>query len=130
VAAREDGVERLEQLRLILLGSPLRALALWLMDTNEDEVSLAEDAAARGVKDPVIDYVRGLSAMADRDWERARALMDAAETVNAPVKNLLNARVLARALGGDRDGALRLAREGGAQAEFVAWLDGAFPQSK
>lgn len=122
-----QGIERLEQLRLVLLGSPLRALALWLMDTNEDEVHLAERAAARGVKDPVIDYVRGLSAMADRDWERARAHMDAAETVGAPVKNLLNARVMARALGGDRDGALRLAREGGAQAEFVAWLERSFP---
>ena len=97
------------------------------MDTNEDEVVLAERAAARGVKDPDIDYVRGLSAMADRDWERARAHMDAAETVGAPVKNLLNARVMARALGGDRDGALRLAREGGAQADFVAWLERSFP---
>ena len=125
-----QGVERLEQLRSILAGSSLRTLPLWLMDTNEDEVRLAERAAARGVKDPVIDYVQGLSALADRDWERARAHMDAAEKLNAPVENLLRARVMARALGGDRDGALRLARDRGAQAEFVAWLDGAFPPTR
>ena len=47
-----QGLERLEQLRPALVGSTLRALPLWLMDTNEDEVRLAERAAARGVKDP------------------------------------------------------------------------------
>jgi len=121
----EAPLQRMEDLRQTLTASTLRTLPLLLMDTNLGELRLAEAAAARGVRDPLLVYLQGLSAMADRDYEAAEVAFREAERTGARVDNLSEARALARALAGDLTGARALVQAG--RPEFRAWLEQAFP---
>jgi predicted membrane-bound spermidine synthase len=87
---------RLGDLRRIMAETSLRTLPLLLLESDEDEVRLAEAAARRGVPDPMVPYVRGLGALADRDWPRADGLFAEAERRGAPVPDLATARAFVR----------------------------------
>jgi hypothetical protein len=83
-------------------------LALWLLGTSAEEQELAARAAAAGLAGPELEEVRGLGALARRDYLTAEARLAAAEPHAAHAARLRRWRVLAAGLAGDRDRAARL----------------------
>jgi len=63
-------------------------------------VRLAEVAAVRSHPDPMVPYVRGLGALAARDWPRAEALLAEAEKGGASVSDLGAARAFVAEMAG------------------------------
>lgn len=87
---------RLADLRRLLQETPFRALPLLLLESSPAELRLAEAAGVRHDPDPLVAYVRGLGALAARDFSRADSLLDEAERRGAPVTDLPAARAFVR----------------------------------
>ena len=90
--------QRLADVSRVLRGTRIESLPLLLLDSSPLEVRLAEDAAARRHPDPAIPYVRGLGALATRDWPRAEALFAEAQQRGAAVSDLGAARAFVAAM--------------------------------
>jgi spermidine synthase len=101
-------------LESILTGTALRAPVLWIMSSDSDEQRAAAEARAQGARDPMLDEVEGIGAMADRDYRRAEVLFSRAEPLAAEGDRLRKFRILALGLAGDREGAARLLESAGA----------------
>jgi spermidine synthase len=101
-------------LESILTGTALRAPVLWIMGSDSDEQRAAAEARAQGARDPMLDEVEGIGAMADRDYRRAEVLFSRAEPLAAEGDRLRKFRILALGLAGDREGAARLLESAGA----------------
>ncbi len=68
---------RLSLLHPILTRTSLRTLPLWLMRSDLNFQRAAAAAAAKGVKDPFLDYQFGVRALAERDYAAAAACFGA-----------------------------------------------------
>ena len=68
--ARGDGSE-LPLVHRLLTRSSLRTLPLWLLGSSASAQQAAHAAIARGRRDPGIDELLGMEALADRDYARA-----------------------------------------------------------
>ena len=115
-----------ESLHRLLTATPLRTLPLWLMssDSVTEAIARRHDDGSGGVM-----YVRGLTALANRDYPGASDAFAAAEQrglTDSPVRAL---RALALALSRRTDEAIRLtpARHGDDDdRRFWAWLASKF----
>ncbi len=97
----------------VLTRTELRSPALWLMESSHDSERAAEDAEARGVKDPYVDELLGIRAMARRDYAAAEARLALAEPYSPHPARLRRFRILAAILSGDPERALGLLRGAG-----------------
>jgi predicted membrane-bound spermidine synthase len=105
----------LRDLEPIVTGTSLRTAVLWLMGSSPAEQRLSDQAASRGVADPLQDLVLGVRHLADRRYEEAdKALARAEGRVGSGHPHLRTWRILARASAGDRAGAAALLAESGA----------------
>ena len=115
-----------ESLHRLLTATPLRTLPLWLMssDSVTEAIARRHDDGSGGVM-----YVRGLTALANRDYPGASDAFAAAEQrglADSPVRAL---RALALALSRRTDEAIRLApaRHGDDDdRRFWSWLESKF----
>ncbi len=116
----------IESLHQLLTATPLRTLPLWLMssDSVTEAIARRHDDGSGGVM-----YVRGLTALANRDYPGASDAFAAAEQrglTGSPVRAL---RALALALSRRTDEAIRLApaRHGDDDdRRFWSWLESKF----
>ena len=61
----------ISEVEAILAGTPLRVPVLTAFLTSDVEIGAARRAAARGERDPFIDELLAMDALADRDFSRA-----------------------------------------------------------
>ena len=92
----------------LLEQSSLRTPVLWFMGADALVEQSAQAAHARGLATPDVDEVLGISAMADRNYTAAEALFARAQPHAASPNRLLQWRVLALCLSGDRSAAAAL----------------------
>jgi predicted membrane-bound spermidine synthase len=123
---------RFEDLRRVLTGTSLRTLPLLLMGTEDLELRHAHAALARGEKDPTLDYLLGLEAVADRDFERAASRFERAAAEGAPIAGVRFAQAFCRLLAGDPERAATLSASARATAPpeegpLWAWLERSLP---
>jgi hypothetical protein len=100
-------------LESILTGTDLRAPVLWIMGSSSDEQRAAAEARAQGARDPILDEVEGIRAMADREYRRAEELLGRAEPFAAEAGGLRRYRILALGHAGEKEGAARLLESAG-----------------
>jgi spermidine synthase len=62
----------------LLRGGDQPALALWLLNTDADDVAIARRALASGRREPLAVYLAGLAALAERAYPQAAALLEEA----------------------------------------------------
>ena len=103
---RAPGLGALHQ---VLAHTRVRTGVLWLMGSDSVEEGAARAARERGLGEPEIDEVLGISAMADRDYRGAELLFARAQPHAKAPGRLVAWRVLARCLAGDGEGAAFLA---------------------
>jgi len=92
--------QRLADVKRLLRETRVQSLPLFLLESSPLEVRLAEVAAVRSHPDPMVPYVRGLGALAARDWPRAEALLAEAEKGGASVSDLGAARAFVAEMAG------------------------------
>jgi len=102
------------ELESTLTGTALRTPVLWIMGSGADEQRAAAEALTLGARDPVLDEVAGIGAMADRDYGRAATLFARAEPFAAEGDRLRRFRILAHGLAGERERAAQLLQSAGA----------------
>ena len=113
----------------ILTQSELQSLPLILMGSQEEDASLVEGAVARGVVDPMLDYLLAARAMSRRDYESAARLLGQALRQDPESKELARLQILALVLAGHRDDAtasaraLRAREREPADPRFWSWLE-------
>jgi hypothetical protein len=115
-----------ESLHRLLTATPLRTLPLWLMsgDAVTEAIARRHDDGSGGVM-----YVRGLTALADRDYPGAAGAFAAAEQRGLAEPTVRALRALALALARRPDEAARLAPAAPAneeQQQFWLWLRRSF----
>jgi hypothetical protein len=86
----------------LLRETRVESLPLLLLESSPLEVRLAEEAGARRNPDPMVSYVRGLGALAARDWTRAEALFAEAEKGRASVSDLGAAQAFVAEMAGSQ----------------------------
>lgn len=94
----------------LLADSSLRTIPLILMGSSTQMDRVIERAEEKGIVHPMLDYLRSARAMSRRDYERALRHLDAAVQQAPENKSLAGYRVLAYALAGRTEEALRGAR--------------------
>jgi hypothetical protein len=112
-----------------LRGTALRAPVLWLMGSDADQQRAAAQARGRGIREPMLEEIQGIGAMADRDYGRAAGLFGRAEPFAAHGDLLRKYRILALGLAGERERAAdllesagRWTRAPGADLSEWSWL--------
>jgi predicted membrane-bound spermidine synthase len=123
--AAAPGLETLEH---VLAQTSLRAPVLWMTGSTSDGQRVADEVVAAGRRPPEVDELLGGRALADRDYRRADELLARAQPYSQRASLLLQWRVLARLLAGDRERAAELLRTAGAlragqDARSWTWLD-------
>jgi hypothetical protein len=97
-------------LHALLTGTSLRTPILWLMGSDALLDEAARSARARGMAEPELDELLGVSAMADHDYAAAEAQFARAQPFAASPDRLVQWRVLALCLTGQREAAAALMR--------------------
>jgi spermidine synthase len=121
-------LQRIEDLHLLVARTPLRTLPLWLLgsDAVKERIAARHDDGTGGVV-----YVRGLSALASRDYAGAASAFAEAERRGLRDEAVRALRVYALCLGGSLPDARLLAN--GVQprspeaAHFWEWIRANFP---
>ncbi len=119
----------------ILTQTELRSLPLILMGSQEEDASIVEGAAARGVVDPMLDYLLAARAMSRRDYESAAQLLEQALQQDPASKQLARLRILALVLAGHHEvarassKALRAKEQEQADPRFWSWLESVLDES-
>ena len=90
---------------------PLPTLALWLLGSDANLQRAANAAAAKGVRDPQIDYQQGLAALATGAYADAERLFHATQGCGSPQQDCAALRVYALCMAGRREEATRLVAE-------------------
>jgi hypothetical protein len=104
------GLPALEQ---ALTGTALETVVLWYLGTSSEEQQIVSRLAAAAEGNPEVAELRGLGALARRDYRAAETLLGQAEPHAAHGARLRQWRILACGLAGDRDCAARLFAEAG-----------------
>jgi predicted membrane-bound spermidine synthase len=84
LVSRSEVGWHLPDLHHLLMRSERVTAPLWLLGSSWRLVQVSEDAAARGVRSPEIDYHRGAAALARRDYPAAARAFQAADAPDAP----------------------------------------------
>ncbi len=119
----------------ILTETELLSLPLILMGSQQEDASIVDAAAARGVVDPMLDYLLAARAMSHRDYELAAQLLAQALQQDPASKELARLRILALVLAGHREDAEALSRElrarerEKADPRFWSWLESVLEES-
>ena len=118
---------QIEDLHWLLTETPLRTLPLWVLGSDEVRAGIArqgDDGTG------AVEYVRGLTAMARRDYPGAAAAFASAERRGLLGDALRPLRVYAHCLAGQLDAAAALARDRAPRTEeerhFWDWLGSRF----
>jgi predicted membrane-bound spermidine synthase len=106
-----NDLETVADLEAILSRTNLVTPALWLMGSSVEEVRIAEAAAARGAREPLLDELLAIAALSRRDYRAAERGLARAEPHAAHGRILRQWRILALGLAGDTAGAGRLLGE-------------------
>jgi spermidine synthase len=91
-----------------LTRTALRTPVLWIMGSDADEQRAAAEARRQGAREPMLDEVEGIGAMADRDYRHAAECLARAEPFAAEPDRLRKYRILALGLAGEHEEAARL----------------------
>jgi predicted membrane-bound spermidine synthase len=94
----------------VLTQSGLRTLPLWMLGTEVDEVRLARGIAPESESHPDADRIRGLGALADRDFAAAATWLARARSARPADGRLAGLEIYALCLADRRDEALVRAR--------------------
>jgi hypothetical protein len=108
-----------------LTGGSSRSAALLVLRADPRELRAAERASARNVDDPLVDYLLGARALAERDYLTAESRFGSAMRSPA-LAGLIAHRALALCLAGRPAEAAALARQperAAADPAFWEWLD-------
>jgi predicted membrane-bound spermidine synthase len=114
------------ELEATLTETGLRTPVLWIMGSSAEEQRAAALARRAGNREPMLDEIQGIGAMADRDYRRAAELLGRAEAFAAQGDRLRRYRILALGLAGEREQAGLLLESSGAWtrkpgADLVEW---------
>ena len=104
-------LETLVHLDAILSRTNLVTPVLWLLRTRPEELRIAEAAAARGVREALLDELLAIGALSRRDYRSAERGLARAEPHAAHAPLVRRLRILALGLAGDTAGASRLLAE-------------------
>ena len=110
---RLDVVANLPLLHQVLTRSTLRTFALWLLGSGASEQQATSAAAAKGWRDPDLDYHLGAGALADRDYIHAEARFQAGQKQQATRREFLYLRIYALCMAGRREEAHQLVARSG-----------------
>jgi spermidine synthase len=106
-----DGTTLSERdLHHVLTRSSLRTLPLWMLGTEADEVALARGVSEHATTRPDALRVRGLGALADRDFDAAADWLGRARAAQPLDGRIASLEVYALCLAGRREEALTRAR--------------------
>jgi spermidine synthase len=100
----------LPDLAALLRESSLRAPVYWMLGSSAPAQEIARRVASRGVRDPLLEDLLGVEAMADRDYRRAEEHFARAQAGSHDADRMLRLRVFALCLAGEREGAATLSR--------------------
>ena len=116
-------LQQIESLHRLLTETPLRTLPLWILGSDDVKERIArthEDGTG------AVEYARGVSALASRDYPGAAALFAASEQRGFRADPLRPLRVYALCLAGRLDEARQLAQDinasGSDQQHFWDWV--------
>jgi hypothetical protein len=112
------GAPNVVDLHAVLTGSTQRTAVLWLLGTDAANERAARAAQGRGIDEPLLDELLAASAFADRDYLRAETLLARAQPKSRNPATLLQRRVLALCLAGERRRATALLQDAS------GWLHG------
>jgi hypothetical protein len=79
-----------------------------MLGSSTPEQEIAKRAASRGVRDPLLEELLGVEAMADRDYRIAEGHFARAQAGSHDTDRMLRLRVFALCLAGEREGAAAL----------------------
>jgi uncharacterized protein HemY len=82
-------------LHRVLTETSLTTLPLWLMGSNADQQRIVERVAARGTRGPLVHYLRGVAAIARRDFEQAERFFGLALALKSDIEQAARLRVFA-----------------------------------
>lgn len=122
-----DGAALTERdLHTVLTESPLHTLPLWMLGSEVDEVALARGVALDSRAHPAVARVRGLGALADRDYPEAVRWLARARAAAPTDARLASLEIYALCLSDRKDEALvraraLVARDPGAAASESYW---------
>jgi predicted membrane-bound spermidine synthase len=97
-----------------LTGTTLRTPVLWLMGSDADHQRAAAEARGQGIREPILQEIQGIGAMADRDYRGAAEFLGRAEPFAAHGDRLRRYRILALEIAGERERAAQLLESAGA----------------
>jgi spermidine synthase len=105
------GASNVVDLHAVLTRRTQRTAVLWLLGTDAASERAAVAAQHRGIDEPLLDELLAASAFADRDYLRAEALLAKAQPKSRSPATLLQRRVLALCLAGERQRATAILQE-------------------
>jgi spermidine synthase len=95
LASRPTEEPVLPALHRVLTETSLTTLPLWLMGSNADQQRIVERVAARGTRGPLVHYLRGVAAIARRDFEQAERFFGLALALKSDIEQAARLRVFA-----------------------------------
>ncbi len=123
----------LADLETALTRTPGEAIALWHLGSSVEEQQVAARLTDQGKNEPELFEIRGVGALARRDYRAAESLLARAEPHAAAASQLRRWRILALGLAQDRAGAARLLADAaplihrsGEDQEAWSWLANRF----
>jgi predicted membrane-bound spermidine synthase len=120
----DEDVEVTEQdLYEVLTETPLRTLPLWMLGSEVAEQRLVEALSGRAAARPAVSRVRGIGALADRDYREAARWFGRARAVRKAGWRLTTLQIFALCMAGELERAAELARRLVRESEVAAESD-------
>ncbi|TDI86117.1 MAG: spermidine synthase [Caldithrix sp.] len=125
INARYANTDDFSNLHKVLTNSQLHTLAIWLLKSDADELRNVKDAVKRGYSNETTNYILGVEAMADRNFDQAEHYFRLVREKNPSIDYL---RIYALCMGGKTEEAtelaasLNLAQKDRSAASTLKWL--------